>query len=233
MIGTLVNVVAVIIGSSIGLLIRNKLPDRFIDVTFQILGLFTIVLGTKMALGSQNLLVLIFSLLIGSLLGSALKLNDLLEKQTERLNKRFDGTNKSFNKGLITAFLLFCVGSMTILGAIEEGMKGDPQLLIIKSLMDGFSSIALTVAFGIGVMFSVVPLILFQGGLTLLAMWLGAFLPDMYIVEISAVGGVLLLALGLNLIKITQFKIIDFLPSLLFTPLLLFIYAYAEGLIMG
>jgi uncharacterized membrane protein YqgA involved in biofilm formation len=192
-----------------------------------------IVLGTKMALGSQNLLVLIFSLLIGSLLGSALKLNDLLEKQTERLNKRFVGTNKSFNKGLITAFLLFCVGSMTILGAIEEGMKGDPQLLIIKSLMDGFSSIALTVAFGIGVMFSVVPLILFQGGLTLLAMWLGAFLPDMYIVEISAVGGVLLLALGLNLIKITQFKIIDFLPSLLFTPLLLFIYAYAEGLIMG
>jgi uncharacterized membrane protein YqgA involved in biofilm formation len=153
MIGTLVNVVAVIIGSSIGLLIRNKLPDRFIDVTFQILGLFTIVLGTKMALGSQNLLVLIFSLLIGSLLGSALKLNDLLEKQTERLNKRFDGTNKSFN--------------------------------------------------------------------------------DMHIVEISAVGGVLLLALGLNLIKITQFKIIDFLPSLLFTPLLLFIYAYAEGLIMG
>jgi uncharacterized membrane protein YqgA involved in biofilm formation len=122
---------------------------------------------------------------------------------------------------------------MTILGAIEEGMKGDPQLLIIKSLMDGFSSIALTVAFGIGVMFSVVPLILFQGGLTLLAMWLGAFLPDMHIVEISAVGGVLLLALGLNLIKITQFKIIDFLPSLLFTPLLLFIYAYAEGLIMG
>jgi uncharacterized membrane protein YqgA involved in biofilm formation len=110
MIGTLVNVVAVIIGSSIGLLIRNKLPDRFIDVTFQILGLFTIVLGTKMALGSQNLLVLIFSLLIGSLLGSALKLNDLLEKQTERLNKRFVGTNKSFNKGLITAFFAFLCG---------------------------------------------------------------------------------------------------------------------------
>jgi len=224
MIGTIVNIIAVIIGSSIGLIIHKKLPDRLVNITFQVLGLFTIVLGVKMALESQNLLILIFSLLLGSLLGSGLKLNDGLEKQTEKLNKRFGGKNQSFNKGLITAFLLFCVGSMTILGAIEEGMNDNPELLLIKSLMDGFSSIALTVAFGIGVMFSVIPLLLFQGGLTLLAMWLGSFFPEIYITEITAVGGTILLGLGLNLLEVTKIKLIDLLPAILVSPILLFVY---------
>lgn len=224
MTGTIVNIVAVIIGSSIGLIIHKKLPERLVKVTFQVLGLFTILLGVKMALESQNLLILIFSLLLGSLLGSGLKLNDGLEKQTEKLNKRFGGKDQSFNKGLITAFLLFCVGSMTILGAIEEGMNDNPELLLIKSLMDGFSSIALTVAFGIGVMFSVIPLLIFQGGLTLLAMWLGSFFPEIYITEITAVGGIILLGLGLNLLEITKIKLIDLLPAILVSPILLFIY---------
>lgn len=224
MIGTLVNVIAVILGSFIGLIIHKKLPDRLVKVTFQVLGLFTVILGIKMSLESENLLILIFSLLLGSLLGSGLKLNDGLEKQTEKLNKRFGGKNQSFNKGLITAFLLFCVGSMTILGAIEEGMNNNPELLLIKSLMDGFSSIALTVAFGVGVMFSVIPLIIFQGGLTLLAMWLGSFFPEIYITEIIAVGGVILLGLGLNLLEITKIKLIDLLPALLVSPLLLYLY---------
>lgn len=224
MIGTIVNIVAVIIGSSIGLIIHKKLPERLVKVTFQVLGLFTILLGIKMALESQNLLILIFSLLLGSLLGSGLKLNDGLEKQTEKLNKRFGGKDQSFNKGLITAFLLFCVGSMTILGAIEEGMNDNPELLLIKSLMDGFSSIALTVAFGIGVMFSVIPLLIFQGGLTILAMWLGSFFPEIYITEITAVGGIILLGLGLNLLEITKIKLIDLLPAILVSPILLFIY---------
>lgn len=224
MIGTIVNVIAVIIGSSIGLIIHKKLPERLVNITFQVLGLFTIVLGIKMALESQNLLILIFSLLLGSLLGSGLKLNDGLEKQTEKLNKRFGEKNQNFNKGLITAFLLFCVGSMTILGAIEEGMNNNPELLLIKSLMDGFSSIALTVAFGIGVMFSVIPLIIFQGGLTLLAMWLGSFFPEIYITEITAIGGVILLGLGLNLLEITKIKLIDLFPALLVSPLLLYVY---------
>ncbi len=224
MIGTIVNVAAVLVGSSIGLMIHKKLPERLIKVTFQVLGLFTILLGIKMALESQNLLIMIFSLLLGGLLGSGFRLDDGLEKQTQKLNHRFGNKDKSFNKGLITAFLLFCVGSMTIIGAIEEGMNGDPQLLLIKSLMDGFSSIALTVAFGIGVMFSVVPLLIFQGGLTLLAMWLGSFFPEIYITEISAVGGIILLGLGLNLLEVTKIKLIDILPALLISPLLLYIY---------
>lgn len=226
MVGTIVNIIAIIIGSSIGLLIHKNLPDRFVKVTFQIMGLFTLVLGMKMALESQNLLVMVFSLIIGGLLGTAIKLDDKVQGLSAKLGARFGGKNEHFSKGLITSFLLFCVGSMTIIGALEEGMNGDPNLLLIKSLMDGFSSIALTVAFGIGVIFSVIPLLVFQGGLTLLAAWLGSFLPAEYITEISAVGGVLLLALGMNLLEITKIKIIDLLIAILMVPLLLWLYGF-------
>ena len=226
MTGTLVNIIAIIIGSSIGLLIHKSLPDRLVKVTFQIMGLFTLVLGMKMALESQNLLVLVFSLILGGIAGTALKFDDFIQGLSDKLSAKVGGKNENFSKGFITSFLLFCVGSMTIIGALEEGMNGDPKLLLIKSLMDGFSSIALTVAFGLGVMFSVIPLLIFQGGLTLLAAWLGSFLPEMYILEISAVGGLILLALGLNLLEITKIKIVDLLPALLFAPLVLWLYGF-------
>lgn len=226
MIGTFVNVLTVLAGSSIGLLIHKKLPQRLVQVTFQILGLFTLLIGMKMALESQELLVLVFSMLLGGILGTAVNLDDKTSSFSNKLTKRFRGEKENFSKGLITAFLLFCVGSMTIVGALEEGMNGDPKLLLIKSLMDGFSSIALSVAFGIGVMFSVIPLLIFQGGLTILASYLGSFLPPEYITEISAVGGLILLALGLNLLEITKIKIIDLLPALLFAPLILWIWGF-------
>lgn len=226
MVGTIVNIIAILIGSSIGLLIHKNLPERFVKVTFQIMGLFTLVLGMKMALESQNLLVMVFSLILGGLLGTAIRLDDKVQGLSTKLGARFAGKKEHFSKGLITAFLLFCVGSMTLIGALEEGMNGDPKLLLIKSLMDGFSSIALTVAFGIGVMFSVLPLFMFQGGLTLLAAWLGSFLPPEYIIEISAVGGAILLALGMNLLEITKIKIIDLLLALLMVPLLLWLYGF-------
>lgn len=228
MIGTIVNIAAVLAGSTIGLLIHKRLPDRFVKTTFQILGLFTLVIGMKMALESNNLLVMVFSLIIGGLIGTAINLDEKIENFSNKLSKIFGGKNESFSKGLITAFLLFCVGSMTIVGAIEEGMNNDPSLLLIKSLMDGFSSIALTVAFGIGVMFSAIPLLIFQGGLTLLAMYMGSFLSPEYITEISAVGGVILLALGMNLLEITKIKIIDLLPAILFAPFILWIWGFVD-----
>ncbi len=226
MFGTIINVIAVLIGSSVGLLIHKKLPDRLVKVTFQIMGLFTLVLGMKMALESQSLLVLVFSLIIGGVLGTFLRLDEYVQSLSEKLSKKIGGKNENFTKGFITSFLLFCVGSMTIVGALEEGMNNDPSLLLVKSLMDGFSSIALTVAFGIGVMFSVIPLLIFQGGLTILAIYLGSFLPAEYITEISAVGGIILLGLGLNLLEITKIKIIDLLPAIIFSPLILWAYGF-------
>ena len=221
MIGTLVNFGAVIIGSTIGLIIHRNLPKRYVQLVFQIMGLFTLVLGFKMALEGQQLLVMIFSLILGGLLGEVLKIEDWINSLGDRVKRLTKSKNDSFSEGLITAFLLFCVGSMTILGAIEEGMGGKPELLLIKSLMDGISSIALTVAFGIGVLFSAIPLLIFQGGLTLLAAQAGEFMDPIIITEVTAVGGVILIGLGINLLEIKKIKVVNLLPAMLIVPLLM------------
>lgn len=221
MIGTLVNFGAVIVGSTIGLIIHRNLPKRYVQLVFQIMGLFTLVLGFKMAFEGKQLLVIIFSLIMGGLLGEVLKIDEWVNSLGDRVKRLTKSKNDSFTEGLITAFILFCVGSMTILGAIEEGMSGNPELLLIKSLMDGISAVALTVAFGIGVMFSAIPLLIFQGGLTLLASYAGDFINPAYITEVTATGGVILVGLGLNLLEIKKIKVVNLLPAMLIVPLLM------------
>ncbi len=224
MIGTLVNFGAVIIGGSIGLIIHRNLPKRYVQLVFQIIGLFTLVLGFKMALESQQLLIMIFSLIFGGILGEVLKIEEWLNTLGDRIKRITKSKNDTFTEGLITAFILFCVGSLTFLGAIEEGMTGNPELLLIKSLMDGISAIALAVAFGIGVLFSAIPLIIFQGALTLFASLAGEFINPVYITEITATGGVILIGLGLNLLEIKKIKIVNLLPAMLIVPLLMEIF---------
>ncbi len=226
MVGTLVNFAAVLVGSSIGLIIHRNIPKRYVKLIFQIMGLFTLVLGFKMALEGKQLLIMIFSLILGGLLGEILKMDEWINSLGNRIKKLTKSKDDSFSEGLITAFLLFCVGSMTILGAIQEGMGGQPDLLLIKSLMDGISSIALTVAFGIGVLFSAIPLLLFQGGLTLLAAQLGDFIDPLIITELTAVGGVILIGLGLNLLEIKKIKVVNLLPAMLFVPLLMELFIH-------
>jgi uncharacterized membrane protein YqgA involved in biofilm formation len=226
MIGTLVNFAAVILGSSIGIIIHRNLPKRYVKLIFQIMGLFTLVLGFKMALEGKQLLIMIFSLILGGLLGEMLKMDEWINSLGDRIKKLTKSKNDSFSEGLITAFLLFCVGSMTILGAIQEGMGGQPELLLIKSLMDGISSIALSVAFGVGVLFSAIPLLLFQGGLTLLAAQLGEFIDPVIITEVTAVGGVILIGLGLNLLELKKIKVVNLLPAMLFVPLLMELFIH-------
>ena len=153
-----------------------------------------------------------------------LKIDEWIISLGDKVKRLTKSKNDSFTEGLITAFLLFCVGSMTILGAIEEGMGGKPELLLIKSLMDGISAIALTVAFGIGVLFSAIPLLIFQGGLTLIASFACEFINPVYITEITATGGVILIGLGLNLLEIKKIKVVNLLPAMLIVPLLMWIF---------
>ncbi|HAG15739.1 MAG TPA: DUF554 domain-containing protein [Bacteroidales bacterium] len=221
MIGTLVNFGAVILGSTIGLIVHRNLPKRYVQLVFQIMGLFTLVLGFKMALEGKQLLVIIFSLIAGGLLGERLKMDEWINSLGDKVKQMTKSKNDSFSEGLITAFLLFCVGSMTILGAIQEGLGGEPELLLIKSLMDGISSVALTVAFGIGVLFSAIPLLIFQGGITLLAAYAGDFINPTYITEVTATGGVILIGLGINLLEIKKIKVVNLLPAMLIVPLLM------------
>ncbi len=216
MIGTLVNVAAVISGTAIGLILKSRLPEKLVKTVFQALGLFTLVIGFIMALKVNSMLIIVFSLVLGAIVGELIDLEMYADRAGARLKKRIKVGGDKFSEGLLTAFLMFCMGSMTILGAFDEGMKNDSTLLITKSVMDGFSSIALASALGIGVGFSVIPLLVYQGGLTLFASYLGAFFSEPMIMELTATGGILLIGLGFNILEIKKIKVFNLLPALVF-----------------
>ncbi len=223
MLGTIVNVLAVLVGGSLGLILNKRLPERFVKIFFQIIGLFTLFLGISMALKTSHVMHMIIALVTGGLIGEGLGIDRWFERWGNILKKKIKTGNERFTEGLLTAFLLYCMGSLTILGAIEEGMGGSPRLLLIKSLMDGVSSIALASGLGIGVLFSAVPLLIYQGGLTLLTMGLGDFVPQLFITELSAVGGVLLIGLGINILEIKKINVMNMLPALVMIILLLWL----------
>jgi uncharacterized membrane protein YqgA involved in biofilm formation len=223
MIGTIVNVITVVAGSAIGLTFNKRLPKRFIRIFFQVVGLFTLFLGISMALKTTHVLYMIFALITGAVIGELLRLDRAMERLGDVLKTKLKLGNEKFTEGLLTAFLLYCMGSLTILGAIEEGMGGSPRLLLIKSLMDGVSSIALASGLGIGVLFSAVPLLIFQGGITLLAAGFGEFFPEVMVVELSAVGGILLIGLGINILEIKKINVMNMLPALVMIVVLLWL----------
>jgi uncharacterized protein len=226
MIGTLINVATVLVGTSIGLMLKSKLPEKMVKTVFQAIGLFTILIGIVMALRFNSLLVVFFSLVTGAIVGEAIDLDAITERAGKKLKSKIKLGGEKFSEGILTAFLMFCMGSMTILGAFDEGMKNDSTLLVTKSIMDGFSSIALAAALGIGVGFSVVPLLIYQGGLTILASFLGAFFTEAMIAEMTATGGVLLLGLGFNILEIKKIKVFNLLPALVFAVLFAWLGAY-------
>lgn len=214
MLGTLVNTGAVIAGSLVGLLIHAHLPDRLTRIAFQGIGLFTLFIGVHLASETGSLLILIFSMVIGSIIGELIDLDKHLGNLSEKLKAKLKSKNEKFTEGLITAFLLWCMGSMTIIGAMEEGFGDPPNLLLAKSVLDGFSSVALAASMGIGVMFAAIPLLIYQGGLTLLASSLRDVMADPVIAEMTAVGGLLLIGLGINILEIKKLKILNMLPAL-------------------
>jgi len=225
MIGTVINVGAVILGSAIGLAFRSRIPKRLFEIVFQALGLFTICLGLVMAFKANNMLIMVFSLVTGSLLGEWINIEKGTEKLSDKIKRRLGKENdESFSTGMITAFLLFCMGSMSILGCFEEGMGKGANLLFTKSIMDGFSAIALTAAFGIGVMFSSVPLLLYQAGLTLLAVFFGNIMPESIIIELTGIGGILILGLGITILDIKKIRVLNMLPALFIEVLLCYFF---------
>lgn len=222
MLGTIVNVAAVIAGTTIGVLIQSRLPKKIIEIIFQVMGLFTLLLGMMMALKMQHFVIGIGSLVLGSIIGELIGLEKYMNRFSEWVKSKIKLKNEKFSDGLITAFLLYCMGSLTILGAIEEGINGNPELLLMKSLMDGVSSVALASALGIGVGFSAIPLLIYQGGLTLLAGSIGSFFTEPIINELSAVGGVLLIGLGINILEIKKLRILNMIPALIIVVILVY-----------
>ena len=199
MTGTFLNIATVIIGGLIGLLFGTRIPDKLKATVIAGMGLFTAAMGLQMFLKTENPLIVLGSLLIGTLLGEWWRIEDGLQNLGEYLEKRFsksDDDSNKFVRGFLTASLLFCVGPMTILGSIQDGLTGDYNLLAVKSVLDGFASLAFASTLGVGVMFSTIVIFVFQGGISLFAAQLNAIVTPSMMNELTATGGVILVGLG-------------------------------------
>ncbi len=220
--GTFINAAAVAAGSAAGLTFAGRLPHKVRNRVMDGIGLVSIYLGVSMSLETAQPLIVIFSLILGGITGSAAG----LEKKTGQWAGHFsDGKDTGrFIEGMTTAFLIFCMGSMTVVGAIEEGISGRSHLLLAKSLMDGFTSMALASAYGKGVLFSIFPLLLFQGLLTVSASVASPFLSGHLISNLTGVGGLMVIGLGITILDIKKITVIDYLPSLLYAALLSMVF---------
>ena len=217
--GTVINALTVLAGGGLGALLGQRLPERVRETVMAGLGLVTLIVGLQLALETENVLVVLVSVLLGALLGEWWRIDVGLERLSDWLKGRLAGRASAsslahFNEGFITASLVFCVGPMTILGSLEDGLTGDYSLLAIKAVLDGFAALAFASSLGIGVLFSVVTVVVYQGGLTLLAGLAEGVFSEAMIREMSATGGVLVLAIGLLLLNIKQIRVANLLPSL-------------------
>ncbi|PIE82687.1 MAG: hypothetical protein CSA09_05630 [Candidatus Contendobacter odensis] len=216
MLGTLVNTATVVAGSALGLTIGPRLPERIKTILMQALGLATISIGLRMALDAQHTLLAVGCLLLGGITGEWLRVEQHLENLADMLRQWLHSDSNHFVEGFVTATLLYLTGAMTIVGSIQEGTVGDPGVLLIKSLLDGAASIALASSKGIGVMFSALPVLLVQGGITLLAAQLTVLSQPAVLDAINATGGLLILGIGINLLEIGKVHIGNLLPALLY-----------------
>jgi hypothetical protein len=220
MVGTLINVASVVTGSAVGCAIGARLPESMQVTVVQGLGLVTTLIGIQAALETQNVLILLASILTGAVLGEALCLQGGLEALGNRFQAVFSkGAGTSPAEGFITASLVFCVGPMAILGSIQDGLKGDFKLLAIKSMLDGFASIAFSASLGWGVIFSAVSVLVYQGAITMAAGALHEVLSEGMVTEMSAAGGLIIVAIGLKLLRVKDIRIANFLPALVIAPL--------------
>lgn len=239
--GTLINTGLVIAGSGLGVLIGDRIPERMRTTLLQVIGLVTIALGVSDAIETRNMVFPLVGMAIGALIGELLRLEDRLEGIGARLQRRFDRggdasasteptaatgqSQRSFVKGFVTASALYCVGPLTVLGAIEDASGDTPQLYIIKGLLDGFVSIMFAATYGIGVAFSALSVFVVQGGLTLGGTGLDSLLDDRMRTELFAAGGLAVIGIGLNLLQVTKIRLANLLPGLVLTPVLVAIFA--------
>ena len=222
MLGVIVNVITVIVGSIVGMTFRNFIPKKLTDGIMTGIGLCTIYIGIDGALSGENTLVLILSMALGAVIGFALDLDGKINSLADKVTGKFSEKNGSGSaaQGFVTASLLFCVGAMTIVGSINAGIKGDNTLLITKAVLDLISSIALSASLGIGVLLSAVFVLVFQGGLVLLSGYIAPFLTASLQNEMICAGSVLIIGLGLNIIGVSKIKVANYLPAMFIAPFL-------------
>ncbi len=234
MTGTVINIITVLIGGTLGLLFGTRLPERLKKTVVAGLALFTFAMGVQMFLETGNPLIVLGALLIGALLGEWWRIEDGLQGLGKKLEERFaaidestvadtDGSSR-FVRGFLTASLLFCVGPMTILGSIQDGLTGEYELLAVKAVLDGFAALAFASTLGVGVLFSTIVILAYQGGISLLAGQLNAIITAPMMDEMTAIGGVILMGLAISsLLEIKKIRTGNFLPALAVGPIIVWI----------
>ncbi len=220
--GTLINALAVLVGGVIGSLVGDRLPKRIHEALFGVLGLFTVLIGLLGALTTKNPLILLGSLLIGTLLGEMMNIEAGLEKAGDWLQSKLAKPGSTLSEAFVTASLVFCVGPLSILGSLDNGLSGDMTKLVIKATLDGFAALAFGATLGWGVLLAIITILVYQGGLSLGAHAIAPLLTGNAdtITELTATGGLILVAVGLKLLKIRDLRVANYLPALVVAPLL-------------
>lgn len=230
MTGTILNILTVIIGGTLGTFLGARLPAKMRETVMHGLGLMTLMIGMQMAMTTRNLLIVLASILFGGVIGELLGVQAWLDAIGKKLEDRFarDGQAGRFTRGFVTASLIFCVGPMTILGSIQDGLIGDYQLLAIKSTLDGFAALAFASTLGIGVAFSALTVFVMQGGISVAAMMLGSALGSItretpWVIEMTATGGVLIMGIALVLLELKPVRLGNLLPAIFIAPLIVIV----------
>jgi len=219
MLGTIVNVVAVIVGSAIGILLKKGIKEKYKNTVMDGIALAVLVIGIMGSIKSENLILVIGSIGVGSVVGEIIGIEDKLDNLGNSLQMKFGGKDSNFSKGFVTASLVFCVGAMAIVGALESGIQGNHETLFAKSVIDGFTSIIFASTLGIGVAFSSIVVLIYQGGIALLANIVKDYLTPEVINEMSAIGSILIMAIGINILGLKKIRVGNMLPAI-FIPIL-------------
>lgn len=223
MLGTIVNSLAIIIGGLIGIVFKNIIPAKLSDSLLKASGLAVLAVGIKLSLVGENLTLMIICILIGTLIGELINIEGRLDSLGETIESKLKNKESNVTAGFISCTLVYCVGSMSILGAIQSGISGNNEILFSKALLDGIISISMAVSMGIGVIFSSISVFIYQGTITLLAQSLQSLLSDVVINEMTAIGGTLIMAIGLNFLEIKRIRVGNMLPAI-FLPILYYMF---------
>jgi len=222
MIGAVVNALSIVLGGSIGTGLGNKLSDRYRETLTHAISLSVILIGLLSAIKTENVLLLIICMALGSIIGEWLNIEKSLEHLSQSIEKRFSNHKGNISEGFMTATLIFCVGAMSIVGAIESGTSNNHSILFAKSILDGVSALIFSSTLGIGVVLSAVAVLIFEGSITLMASMLAHHIPAQALNELSAIGGLLVMVIGLNILKVTKIRVANMLPAV-FLPVFYYI----------
>ena len=229
--GVIINVIAIVIGTMIGLFLKRGMSEKMSSHIMQGLALITFIIGLKRALVDQDMILLIVSISLGGYLGEMMQLEENIRKFAEWVQDKLskEGSKNQLAEGFVSAVLIFCVGAMAVMGSLEAGLRNNHGILITKALIDGFASIILTTTKGAGVMLSALAILLYEGGMMVLAQFVASYLSESIVYAMSAVGSLLLVALGLNLLELTKIKVMNFLPAMFLPIVLIPLFSFIRG----